>query len=167
MTPNSTLPPNWATGCFYGGEIQVLIDKNNPYEKFNTLIHETYHLLYNKFITTKYNISRIVWIDESLASNFDNTTENLIKNNEFKELVLKLLKKNPLPIMSEISFDKNNVVTKEYDGYDLFKIVGRYLIETKSNEELYTYINDIDRVIKDGENILEESLKYFKEKYKL
>ncbi len=37
--PNSSLPPKWATGCFYGGKIQILLNENNPYERFNTLAH--------------------------------------------------------------------------------------------------------------------------------
>lgn len=51
--PNSSLPPKWATGCFYGGETQILINKNNPYERFNTLAHESFHLLFTKFIYEK------------------------------------------------------------------------------------------------------------------
>ncbi|UKI27405.1 MAG: hypothetical protein L6V91_01885 [Bacilli bacterium] len=42
LFPNSSLPPKWATGCFYGGETQILLDENNPYERFNTLAHESF-----------------------------------------------------------------------------------------------------------------------------
>lgn len=67
--------------------------------------------------------------------------------------------------MSDLSFEKGNIVTKEYNGYDLFKVVGRYLIETK--KDLLTYINDTDKVIKDGDKILEDSLNYFMIKYNI
>lgn len=62
--------------------------------------------------------------------------------------------------MNELSFSKGNIITKEYNGYDLFKVVGRYLMETKTKEHLFNYIND-------GERILEESLNYFILKYNL
>lgn len=74
---------------------------------------------------------------------------------------------NKLPKMNELSFSKDNIITKEYNGYDLFKVVGRYLIETKSKEDLLNYINDKEKVINDGKKILEESLNYFILKYNL
>ena len=69
--------------------------------------------------------------------------------------------------MSDLSFKKGNVITSKYNGYDLFKIVGRYLIETKKHDKLLKYVNDKNSIIKDGDTILIESLKYFKEKYNL
>ena len=162
---NSSLPPQWATGCFYGGETQVLLNENNPYERFNTLAHESFHLLFSKFVYEKNNIDRIIWLDEALAGNFDGTTEKLVKNNTFKNIIIKLRNNNNLPKMNELSFSKGNIITKEYNGYDLFKVVGRYLIETKEN--LLNYINDKEKVISDGKIILEESLNYFILKYNL
>ena len=44
-------------------------------------------------------------------------------------------------------------------------MVGRYLIETKTQNELFTYIHNKDQILKDGEKILKESLEYFKQKY--
>lgn len=165
--PNSSLPPKWATGCFYGGETQILLDENNPYERFNILAHESFHLLFSKFVYEKNNIDRIVWLDESLASNFDGSIEKLIKANTFKNIIIKLMNNNKLPKMNELSISKGNIVTKEYNGYDLFKVVGRYLIETKTKDDLLNYINDKEKVINDGEKILEESLNYFILKYNL
>jgi len=165
--PNSSLPPQWATGCFYGGETQILLNENNPHERFNTLAHESFHLLFSKFVYEKNNIDRIVWLDESLAGNFDGTTEKLIKNNSFKSIIAKLIDNNKLPKMNKLSFSKGNIITEEYNGYDLFKVVGRYLIETKTKEDLLNYINDEEKVINDGKIILEESLNYFMLKYNL
>ena len=128
--PNSSLPPKWATGCFYGGETE-----------------------------------RIVWLDESLANNFDGSTDKLIKDGTFKNIIIKLINNNKLPNMNELSFSKGNIITKEYNGYDLFKVVGRYLIETRS--DLLDYINNKERIINDGKKILEESLDYFISKYNL
>lgn len=165
LDPNSTLPPEWATGCFYGDEAQILLDINNPYNKFETLAHESFHLLFSKFIYKNNNIKRIIWLDESLACNFDGTTENLINNNLFKKIIIDLINNDKLPKMNELSFLKNNIKTDYYNGYDLFKVVGRYLIETKEN--LFDYINNEEKILKDGANILVESLNYFVSKYNL
>lgn len=165
--PNSSLPPKWATGCFYGGEAQILLHENDPYEKFNTLAHESFHLLFSKFVYEKNNIDRIIWLDESLASNFDGSIDKLIKDNRFKNIIAKLINNSKLPKMNELSFSKGNIVTKDYNGYDLFKVVGRYLIETKSKKDLLNYINDKEKIINDGEIILKKSLDHFMLKYNL
>ena len=52
---NGQTPPKWATGCFYNGEIQVLVDLKNPEEKMNTLAHELLHLFFEKMIYQKHN----------------------------------------------------------------------------------------------------------------
>ncbi len=157
-------PPSWAQGCFYGGEIQILLNPQNIYERFYTLAHESFHLLFKKFIYERNNMDRIVWLDEALAGNFDGTTEKLIERGKFCEIILKAKKNLKLPKMSDLSFSKGNIKTEDYNGYDLFKIVGRYLVETKSKDELLKYINDKNKIISDGNIILEESIKYFSEK---
>lgn len=162
-TIKKVLPPDWATGCFYGGECQILLT-DNPYNNYNTLAHETFHLLFSKFIYEKNNWDRIVWLDESLAGNFDGTTEKLIVNGNFQDLIKKLTNNKDLPKMCDLNFEKGNIKTNNYNGYDLFKVVGRYLIETKK-DNLLNYVNDLSQIKKDGENILVESIEYFSNKY--
>lgn len=67
----------------------------------------------------------------------------------------------------EITFAKNNIKTTEYDAYDFFHIIGRYLLEIYSSEELLKLYRDEKRVLKLGENILNESILYFKQKFSL
>lgn len=160
-------PPSWAQGCFYGGEIQILLNPQNIYDRFCTLAHESFHLLFQKFVYEKNHMDRIVWLDESLAGNFDGTTENLIEDDKFLEIILDLKSKQKLPKMDELEFSKGNIKTKDYNGYDLFKVVGRYLIETKNTDELLKYINDKNQIENDGSVILEESINYFSKKYEL
>lgn len=159
--------PSWAQGCFYGGEIQILFNPQCLYDRFCTLAHESFHLLFQKFVYKKNRMDRIMWLDESLAGNFDGTTEKLIENGKFIDIILDLKKNSKLPKMNDLSFGKGNVKTENYNGYYLFKVVGRYLIETKDREELLQYINNRSKIISDGEVILEESIKYFSQKYKL
>ena len=112
-------------------------------------------------------MERIVWLDESLVGNFDGTTEKLVKNGKFLEIIMNLKNNQRLPNMNDLEFSKGNIKTEDYNGYDLFKVVGRYLIETKTQGELLKYINDKSKVINDGNTILEVSLIYFSEKYNL
>lgn len=69
--------------------------------------------------------------------------------------------------MNDLEFSKGNIKTEDHNGYDLFKVIGRYLIETKTQGEFLKYINDKSKVINDGNTILEVSLIYFSEKYNL
>lgn len=163
MLDSNANPPSWAKGCFYGGETQILLDIDNPYNMFSTLAHETFHLLFKKFVYEKNNMNRIVWLDESLAGNFDGSTQELIDNGNFKEIINNLLNNKKLPIMNDLDFSKGNIKTDNYNGYELFKVVGRYLIETKEN--LLSYINDENKVLMDGNDILKDSLNYFHNKY--
>ncbi len=160
-------PPSWAQGCFYGGETQILLNPHNIYDRFCTLAHESFHLLFQKFIYEKNNMDRIVWLDESLAGNFDGTTEKLVENGKFLEIITNLKNNPKLPKMNDLSFSKGNIKTENYNGYDLFKVVERYLIETKDKDELLKYVNNKEKIISDGDSILGESIKYFFEKYNL
>lgn len=165
LNENAT-PPDWAKGCFYGGENQILFERNNLKIRFYTLAHESCHLLFSKFIYENYK-ERVVWLDESFAANFSGEVEKELANGEFMKKVKKYLNCNSLANMNEISFKNNNVKTKEYDAYDFFHIIGRYLLEIYSKEELLDFYKDEEKVLKLGKNILNESLLYFKKKFSL
>lgn len=165
LDKNAT-PPDWAKGCFYGGENQILFEENNIKIRFYTLAHETCHLLFSKFIYNNYK-NRVVWLDESFAANFSGEVERELGKEMFIEKVKKYLNCNSLPNMNEISFENNNIKTNQYDAYDFFHIIGRYLLEIHSSEELLNFYKDEENVLKLGENILSESLLYFKQKFSL
>ena len=162
----TAIPPDWAKGCFFGGENQILFEKGNSKIRFYTLAHESCHLLFSKFIYNNYK-NRVVWLDESFASNFSGEVDKELKNGKFIETVKKYLNYSSLPNMNEISFKNNNIKTNEYNAYDFFHIIGRYLSEIYSREELLNFYKDEERVLKLGENILSESLLYFKQKFSL
>ena len=50
---NGKTPPDWATGCFYNGEIQTLLNPNNTEYHTYTLTHETIHLYIQRFRINK------------------------------------------------------------------------------------------------------------------
>lgn len=157
-------PPSWATGCFYGGENQILLDDKDVKKRFLTLAHESCHLLFFKFVYKNYN-DRVVWLDEAFAANFSGEVERELENGEFVNIVKEYLDRDDLPKMNDISFEKNNIVTASYNAYDFFHIVGRYLVEVNSSSELLSLFFDEDKVLMLGESILETSIKYFKDKY--
>ena len=72
-----------------------------------------------------------------------------------------------LPNMNDISFENKNVKTKEYNAYDFFHIIGRYLIETNSKDDLLGLYKDEERILNLGETILSDSIDYFIKKYNL
>lgn len=158
-------PPEWAGGGYYGDEAMTLLNTENPERSFTTLAHESFHLLFDKFIYKKNNMKRIVWLDEAFANNFDGKMEHRLKSGAFEKMVFDLKNNNKLPKMNDLEFKKGNVKTKDYNGYDLFIIVGRYLIETMDDDELFEFINNEKKVKEVGEYILEESINYFVNKY--
>ena len=159
-------PPKWAGGGYYGDEAMILLEPDKLEKRFATLAHESFHLLFDKFIYKKNNMNRIIWLDESLANNLDGRMPYRLKNGYLEKTVVKLNKLKKLPKMNELDFQKN-VKTNDYDGYDFFIIVGRYLIETMSDDELFAFINNESKVKEAGETILKDSIDYFIQKYNL
>lgn len=160
---NNANPSKLAEAYFYGEEIQILLKEGNVKLRFLTLAHETCHLLFTKFIYENYYHGRVVWLDESFAANFSGEIKQEISDGTFVEYVKKYLNKENLPNLNDISFKKNNIKTKEYDAYDFFYIVGRYLVETNSKEELLKLYKNEEKVLQIGNHILNDSLNYFKE----
>lgn len=128
-------PPIWATGCFYNNEIQILVDVENEKDmnfKDPTLLHETVHLYFDNCIYNKYNIPRIRWLDESFACYLDGTT-NKIKLQDLKNICLNIKDKN---FDANILNDVKKVKTKNYNGYDMFKVIGFYIFNRHVEKEM-------------------------------
>lgn len=160
---NGQTPPSWATGCFYNGEIQVLVDLKNPEIKINTLAHETMHLFFDKTIYEKYNVARVNWLDESFAVYLDGQP-NDISNEELARMI-KYLSKISNGFDMRVLEDYNKVKTKEYNGYDMFNIIGKYIFETKQEQKFIELIKkDRNKVLEIGKHILQDAIDYFKEK---
>ncbi|MBQ8749163.1 MAG: hypothetical protein IJZ29_01655 [Clostridia bacterium] len=154
-------PPEWATGCFYNGEIQTLLNVNDEEDikyQVHTLIHEMAHLYIQKLVYEKYGIDRIRWFDESYASYIDGHIKN--RTREQLRIICEQLKhagKFDLNVLNDI----NKVKTREYNGYDMFLVVGKYIFENNLAknymELLKTKPEEIRKV---GREILTKSIKY-------
>ena len=157
---NGQTPPDWATGCFYNGEIQVLVDLKNPNVKMNTLAHETLHLFFEKTIYQNYNIERVNWLDESFAVYLDgNETDFDKEQDKAVEYLSKISKGFDLAVLS----DYNKIKTKDYDGYDMFNLVGKYIFETKQEEKFLELLKtNRNEILEIGKYILQDAIDYFK-----
>lgn len=159
------IPPRWATGCFYNSEIQTLIDINDKDDviyKVRTLTHEMMHLYIQKLVYEKYNIDRIRWFDESYACYVDGSIVNWSKE-EGVEIIAKLKSLGDFDV--NILNDVNKVSTNEYNGYHMFKIIGKYIFENNLAKEYIGKIIENPVEIKEiGLTILKKAIKYFEEK---
>ena len=159
-------PPAWASGCFYNNEIQTLLDIYSPQKmeyKTHTLTHEYTHLVIDKQIYQKYNISRIRWFDESFANYLDGSQDSYSAET-IKILYdrLKNLSEFDLNILNDI----NKTVTDSYNGYDMFILVGRYIFENNLQTQIIKILSENrDTVVENGKTMLSNALEYFKEKY--
>lgn len=154
-------PPDWATGCFYNGEIQVLVDLKNPEEKMNTLAHETLHLFFNKTIYQKYKIDRVNWLDESFAVYLDGQPDD-ISVDELLRMINYLDKISDGFDMAVLT-DANKVITNDYNGYDMFNVIGKYIFDNHlENKYLELIKEDRNKVVEIGKNILQVAVDYFK-----
>jgi len=164
---NGDIPPKWATGCFYNEGIQTLININDEEDvkyKTHTLMHEMVHLYIQKLVYEKSGVERVRWFDESYASYIDGYIKN-ITSNQLKNICEKLIGIGEFDL--NILDDINKVKTKEYDGYDMFLIVGKYIFENNLAkhylELLKTKPSEIRKV---GKTILEKSINYILKKQK-
>jgi hypothetical protein len=122
--------------------------------------YELLHIIYNETIARK----RVIWVDEGVASNLSGKMNNLKDKNNFKEFI------NKLP---DIEFNLNDLgynkemITKEYNGFDMSYIAVRYLIEKYSYERVREIIRDYNLSINTGVNIYNQALKYYKQEESL
>lgn len=158
---NGAIPPEWATGCFYNGEIQTLINLNDEKDvqyKVHTLMHEMVHLYIQELVYSKHSIDRITWFDESCASYIDGHMNNMTKD-QISKICEQL--KNVGEFDLNILDDINKIKTNEYDGYDMFLIVGKYIFENNLAQKYVDAIKTSPEEIREiGKEILAKSIKY-------
>lgn len=162
---NGKTPPEWATGCFYNGEIQTLLNTNNKVDikhKTHTLMHEMTHLYIKKFIYEKYNIQRIRWFDESCACYIDGRL-NVMAKEQLNAICeqLSIIQKFDLNILDDI----NKLNTQQFDAYNMFLIVGKYIFENNlANSYLDLLKTNPEKIRNIGSTILESAIEYAKTK---
>lgn len=158
---NGHEPPSWATGCFYNNEIQTLVNINiekDVNKKIHTLTHEMVHLYMQNLIYNKYKIARIRWFDESYACYIDGQRIKINKQ-ELKQICenLKQLGDFDMNVLDDVS----NVKTNNYNGYDMFLLIGKYIFENNLEKQ---YVNDLitnpKKIREIGKTILTKAIEY-------
>lgn len=128
----------------------------NPNRYKRGVLHECIHIIYNS-ITDK----RITWLDEGLAMNLSGEKNNLLDEESLKDYIIqKLLPMNLPSNMNQLTHGRM-FVNGEYNGYDLSYISVRYLLETKSKDEIHEMIKDSYKALEIGIDVLPSAINYF------
>lgn len=134
----------------------------NPNRYKGGVLHECIHIIYNS-ITDK----RITWLDEGLAMNLSGEKNDLLDDESLKDYITqKLLPMNPPSNMNQLSHGEM-FVNEEYNGYELSYLAVRYLLETKSKDEIHEMIKNSYKALEIGNEILPCALNYFKTKLEI
>ena len=134
----------------------------NPNRYKSSVLHECIHIIYNS-MTDK----RIVWLDEGLAMNLSGERNNLKDEESFKNyMTQKISSMNPPSNMNQLSHGEM-FVNEEYNGYELSYLAVRYLLETKSKDEIHEMIKNSYKALEIGNEILPCALNYFKIKLEI
>jgi len=156
---NGQTPPSWATGCFYNGEIQTLINLNNEQRvkmQSHTLTHEFVHLCFEFY--NSLNIPRICWFDESYATFIDGSKDNISLQN-LNEIIkkLKTLGNFDMNIIS----NSNKYITENYNAYDMFLVIGKYIFNKHLEKQLLDLLkSDYKKIKQLGKTILVDAINY-------
>ena len=130
----------------------------------HTLAHETMHLFFEKTIYQRYNIERVNWLDESFAVYLDGNPDDISSQELFE--MIKSLGDFANGFDMAILADYNKVKTKEYNGYDMFNIIGKYIFETRQEQKYLELIKkDREKILEIGRDILKEAVTYFKNRF--
>lgn len=134
----------------------------NPNQYKSAVLHECIHIIYNS-ITDK----RITWLDEGLAMNLSGEKNNLLDEESLKGYITqKLLPMNLPSNMNQLTHGEM-LVNEEYNGYDLSYISVRYLLETKSKDEIHEIVSNGNKALEIGEDILPRALNYYLNKFSI
>ena len=134
----------------------------NPNRYKSGVLHECIHIIYNS-MTDK----RITWLDEGLAMNLSGERNNLRDEESFKNYMMqKIASMNPPSNINQLSHGEM-FVNEEYNGYELSYLAVRYLLETKTKDEIHEMIKNSHKVIEIGNEILPSAITYFKNKLEI
>ena len=114
------------------------------------------HLNFDTLIYQKHKLDRVRWFDESYALFLDGTAEKVSQKRLF-EISNKLL---PFQNLNLNDLDQlKNVKSENYDGYDIFLIVGYYIFKNNLEKELILkLINNTQEIRIIGRKILKDAL---------
>lgn len=131
----------------------------NPNRYKSGVLHECIHIIYNS-ITDK----RITWLDEGLTMNLSGEKNDLLDDKSLKAYITqKILPMNLPSNMNQLTHGEM-LVNEEYNGYDLSYLAVRYLLETKSKNEIHEIIRNSDKALELGKDVLPCAMSYYSNK---
>ena len=161
--------PEYAKGTFDKGMINAYIQPNiieeTPlfvHRKYNAS-HELFHIMYQELVWEKNKQNRIVWFDEGMAQYFSGENNKEMTSDftnwfdKVKFSTKKILNLNNLSHGSGFE-------TEEYSGYNLSLLAVKYLYDKLGIDEFKKLIYDNDRIIKLGNNIIEDAFDFYDKK---
>ena len=164
--------PKYAKGTFDNGMINAYIEPNwligSPmyYKKLYMASHELFHIMYQEIVWKNNNQPRVVWFDEGMAQFFSGEFDKDLNEDNFDKWFNNIVSNTKeIPNLNELSHD-NNFETDNYSGYILSLLAVKYLYEKLSFDEFKELMKNTDDIIKYGENVLPEAIKYYQGKQK-
>ena len=156
---NGHTPPSWATGCFYNGEIQIFVGKNDMKSQV-ILTHEFTHLCIKNTIYDPYNIERVRWFDESYARFIDGHLDN-VDISTYAAMIAKIKELGRELDVNNLD-DINNVITEKIDGYIIFDVIGKYIFENSFQRDYLDILKtDVNKIREIGKSILGKAVDWF------
>jgi len=138
----------------------------------NCIYHEIAHTIYNYYVLTSDNKNKVAWLDEGLAQNLSNEKDSLNNDENLKKFIEKNIYSQDtiIPYINYLSKHGNKFgsfvdeETKKYNGYAWAYLIVRYLMETKTKDEVINIIKNPSSITILGNSLIEDTLKYFKKR---
>lgn len=153
--------PEYCRGTYDNNMVNLSITTpiENPRKLMNAILHESIHIIYN--LQTD---RRVVWLDEGLAMNLSGEKNGLLDDESLKSFITqKILPMNLPSDMNQLNHGAM-FVNEEYNGYDLSYLAVRYLLETKSKNEIHEIIRNSDKALELGKDVLPCAMSYYSNK---
>ena len=153
--------PEYCRGTYDNNMVNLSITTpiENPRKLMNAILHEFIHIIYN--LQTD---RRVVWLDEGLAMNLSGEKNGLLDDESLKSFITqKILPMNLPSDMNQLNHGAM-FVNEEYNGYDLSYLAVRYLLETKSKNEIHEIIRNSDKALELGKDVLPCAMSYYSNK---
>ena len=157
-----TTIPQYCKGTYDNYMVNFCIADMDVKLKISTLsskiIHECIHIIYNSL-----SDQRIIWLDEGLAMNLSGEMNDLLDKEALINLIETRIKPMKFPKDLNDLIHGSKFVNDDYNGYPLSYLSVRYLLETKTDEELLQMIKFSEKAKELGPEILSKAINYYQQ----
>lgn len=160
--------PKYVQGTFDKGMINSYINPNIKKDsifykrKVHMIFHEFAHIIYLEYILKNDVSKRVIWLDEGLAQNLSGE----FSDDDFDNFLNKFKSFKNIPNLNELKHGKK-FVNDDYNGYVISYLVVKYLIQTRTYDELLTILENNELSKEIGNEIVNEMKEYYLGKSKV